>query len=236
MKKFYSLVSSTKNDEGYVIQLDGKPVQTPLKQDLVAPSQALADAIIAEWSAQGETINPDTMPLTQTLITAIDKIRDREAITVGVMKYLDTDLVCYWAKKPPELAAKHKEVYGRWAKWFDEHFEVPLYTTKKIEALKQDEEAHKRAWNYIEALDDYYFTVLHILTSLTGSIIVSLAFCEGDITPEETFEVVKLDELFKSEIYNEDVHGAAPQEEAEREHLKKELAAAQEFLDLVNAE
>lgn len=235
MKKFYTLVSSAKKDDGYVIQLDGKPVQTPLKQDLVAPSQPLADAIIAEWSAQGDEIKPNTMPLTQILITAIDKIRDREEITTSAMKYLDTDLVCYWAKKPPELAAKHKEVYGRWAKWFDEHFEVPLYTTKKIEALKQDEEAHKRAWNYIEALDDYYFTILHIVTSLTGSIIVALAFCEGDIEPDEVFNVVKLDELFKGEIYNEEKHGAAPQEEQDRENLKKELDAAYKFLELVNA-
>lgn len=236
MKKFYTLVSTTKNDEGYVIHLDGKPVQTPLKQELVAPTQALADEIVKEWSAQDETINPDTMPLTQILITTIDKIRDREDITKAVMKYLDTDLVCYWAKKPPELAARHKEVYGRWVKWFDEHFEIPLYTTKKLEALKQEEEAHKRAWNYIEALDDYYFTVLHIVTSLTGSVIIALAFCEGDIDPEEAFNVAKLDELFKSEIYNEAEHGAAPQEEAERAHLKKELKAAQQFIDLVNAE
>lgn len=236
MKKFYTMVSAGKVDEGYAIQLDGKTVQTPLKQDLVAPTQALADAIVQEWSAQDEEVKPDTMPLTQTLITAIDKIRDRDAITDNMMKYLDTDLVCYWAKKPPELAAKQKEVWGRWVKWFDEHFEVPLYTTKKIEAMKQEEEAHKRVWNYIEALDDYYFTLLHILTSLTGSIVVSLAFCEEEITPDEVFNVVKLEELFKSEIYNEDVHGAAPNEEKDRAYLKKELAAAAQFLELVNAE
>ncbi|NQZ14426.1 MAG: ATP12 chaperone family protein [Alphaproteobacteria bacterium] len=236
MKKFYTMVSANKVDEGYAIQLDGKTVQTPLKQDLVAPTQALADAIVQEWSAQDEDVKPDTMPLSQILITAIDKIRDRDAITDNMMKYLDTDLVCYWAKKPPELAAKQKEVWGRWVKWFDEHFEVPLYTTKKIEAMKQEEEAHKRVWNYIEALDDYYFTLLHILTSLTGSIVVSLAFCEEEITPEEVFNVVKLEELFKSEIYNEDVHGAAPNEEKDRENLQKELAAASQFLELVNAE
>jgi len=236
MKKFYTMVSDKQVDEGYAIQLDGKTIQTPLKQDLVAPTKALAEAIIQEWSAQDEEVKPDTMPLSQILITAIDKIRDRDAITDNMMKYLDTDLVCYWAKKPPELAARQKEVWGRWVKWFDEHFEVPLYTTKKIEAMKQEEEAHKRVWNYIEALDDYYFTLLHILISLTGSIVVSLAFCEEEITPEEVFQVVKLEELFKSEVYNEDVHGAAPNEEKDRENLKKELAAAAQFLELVNAE
>lgn len=112
MKKFYTLVSSTKSDDGYVIQLDGKPVQTLLKQDLIAPSQALADAIIAEWSAQGDEVKPDTMPLTQILITAIDKIRDREVITASVMKYLDTDLVCYWAKNHQNLQQSIRKFGG----------------------------------------------------------------------------------------------------------------------------
>jgi len=234
MDKFYTLVSTRKKDSGYLIQLDGKAVKTPLKQPLVAPSKALADEIVKEWAAQEDTIKPGTMPLTQLLITATDQIRERVSITDNLMKYLDTDLVCYWAKKPPELAAKQKKIWGRWVKWFDEHFEVPLYTTKKIEALKQDEEAHKRAWNYIEALDDYYFTVLHVLTAATGSIILSLAFCEGDIEPDEAFDVVKLEELHKSEIYNEDLHGAAPQEEASRETLRQELNAAFQFLALLN--
>lgn len=236
MKKFYTLVSSKKIDDGFLIQLDGKPVQTPLKQDLVAPTQELADAVIAEWSNQVDVIDPNSMPLTQLLITAIDKIRDREAITKNVMKYLDTDLICYWAKQPEELAKKQKEIWGRWVKWFDEHFEVPLETTKKIEALEQQEEAHNRAWNYIEALDDYYFTVLHVVTSLTGSIVLALAFCEGDLEPEEAFNVVMLEELHKAEIYDEAKHGASPQEEQERETLQKELKAAFDFIALVNAE
>ena len=47
--------------------------------------------------------------------------------------------------------------------------------------VEQDEETHKRVWNYIESLDDYYFSVLHIITSLGGSLVLGLAFTEGDI-------------------------------------------------------
>lgn len=234
MKRFYTLVSSKKTADGYAIQLDGKIINTPLGQEMLAPTESLADAIVLEWAGQEDKVKPETMPLTQILTTSIDKIRDRVAITESMMRYLDTDLVCYWAKEPEELAKQQKEVWGRWVKWFDTYFEVPLYTTKKIDALKQDEEAHKRAWNYIEALGDYYFTITHIVTSLSGSLILALAFSEGDITPEEVFEASYLEELYRGEIYNEAVHGAAPNEEAERELFKRDMAAAKQFLELAN--
>lgn len=235
MKRFYTMASHKKLDGGYVIQLDGKTVKTPLGQDMSSPSKALADGIVSEWAAQEDKVKPDTMPLTSLLTTAIDKIRDREKITESCMRYLDTDLVCYWTKEPEELAALQKEKWGAWVKWFEGHFEVPLYTTKKIDALTQDSEAHKRVWNYIESLDDYYFTVVHVLTSLSGSLILALAFSEGDITPEEIFEASYLEELYRGEIYNEALYGAAPQEEAEREAFKRDTDAAQRFLELANS-
>ena len=234
MKRFYNLVSTRKVEDGFAIQLDGKSVKTPLGQDLVAPTENLADAIVQEWVAQEEKVKPETMPLTQLLTTAIDKIRDREKITESVMRYLDTDLVCYWANEPEVLAKRQKEIWGRWVKWFDEHFEVPLYHTTKIDAIKQDEEAHKRVWNYIEALDDYYFTVLHVMTSLSGSVVLALAFSEGEIEPEDIFEASYLEELYRGEIYDEQKYGAAPNDEAEREAFKKDTQAAQKFLELAN--
>ncbi len=232
--RFYTMVSSKKTDEGFAIQLDGKTLKTPNKLDMIATSQALADAVVVEWSEQIDTIKPDTMPLTQILTTSIDKIRDREVITKSVMRYLDTDLICYWAKEPEEFAKHQKQVWGKWVKWFDEHFEVPLYTTKKIDAIEQDEEAHKRAWNYIEALDDQYFTILHIMTSLSGSLILALAFVEGDISEEEIYEASYLEELYKAKIYDEDKYGASPEEEAERAAFKRDTKAALTYIELAN--
>lgn len=234
MKRFYKLVSHKKTNDGYHIQLDGNGVKTPLGQDLLVSTKSLADAVVVEWAAQEEKVKPDTMPLTQIIITKLDKIREREAITKSCMRYLDTDLVCYWTKEPEPLAKKQKEVWGRWVKDFERHFEVPLYTTKTIDAIKQDEEAHKRVWNYIESLDDAYFTILHIMTSLSGSLVLALSFTEGEITAEEMFEASYLEELYRGEIYNEALHGAAPNEEAEREAFKRDVAAAERYLELAN--
>lgn len=234
MKRFYTLASSKKTDEGHVIQLDAKSIKTPSGQDLAAPTKALADAIVAEWGAQEENIIPATMPLTQILNTAIDKMREREAITASLLKYLDTDLLCYPAKEPEAIAQEQKEVWTPWLKWFDEHFESPLYTTYKLEALKQDEDTHKRIWNYMEALDEYYFAILHITTSLTGSIVLASAFLDGAATPEDVFRACHVEEDYRSRVYREDVHGKAPHEEEKQKAEMSDLNAARRFLDLLN--
>ena len=234
LKRFYTLVSSKPTDEGYAIQLDGKNVKTPSGQILAAPTQSLADALIKEWSDQGDQVKPETMPLTQMLNTAIDRARDRDDITKQLLKYLDTDLLCYRCKEPEDIAAAQKELWTPWLTWFDEHFESPLDFTYKLEALKQDEETHKRIWNYIEALDEYYFAVLHIVTSLSGSIVLALAFLEHEATPEDVYKAMNAEEDSRAKIYREDVHGHAPHEEKRRANALAELVAAQIFMDLVD--
>ena len=62
MKRFYSQVSVTP-DMG--ILLDARPVKTPAKVTLTLPNAALAEAVADEWRAQGDDINPFSMPLTK---------------------------------------------------------------------------------------------------------------------------------------------------------------------------
>lgn len=236
MKRVYKMASYTKTEDGFVIQLDGKTVKTPLSQPLAAPNKIIADVIVQEWVSQGDNIIPDTMPITQFLTTAIDRTRDRDAITKTLLKYLDTDLLCYRVKEPVDLAKRQKEVWDRWLTWFDEHFESPLEVTYKIDALTQDPDTHKQIWNYLEALDEYYFTVLQIITSLTGSIVLGLAFLEHEATPEDVFNAAELEEIYHAEIAGEAEHGADPVQERRQKTLKRELDTSKQFLSLLDAE
>lgn len=236
MKKFYALASAKKTDDGYAIQLDGKTVRTPGGQELQAPSRALAEAIVQEWAGQAETIKPESMPLTALLNTAIDRARDRDAITTALLKYLDTDLLCYRVKEPEALSALQKEIWDPWLTWFDEHFEVPLDTTFGIEALKQDEEAHSRVWNYLEGLDEYYFAIAHVVCASAGSIVLALAFVEGDISGEDVFAVHWLEEKYHANLAGESEYGDDPVLSKKQAAMRVELAAARRFLDLLDHE
>lgn len=236
MKRFYSLASYTKNEDGYAIQLDGKSVKTPLGQTLVSPNKPLADEIVKEWSAQEEKVNPRLIPMTQMLTTAIDRMRDRDALTKTVLSYLDTDLLCYRVKEPAELSKRQKEVWDRWLTWFDENFESPLEVTFGIEALKQDADTHKQIWNYIiKSLDDFYFTVLQVLTALTGSIVLALAFIEGEANADDVFNAEELEEIYHAELAGEDIHGADPVQERRQNNLRRELISCRRFMDFLDA-
>ena len=53
MKRFYKNAAVSKAETGFEIRLDDRPVKTPARQPLVVPSGRLADAVAAEWNAQG---------------------------------------------------------------------------------------------------------------------------------------------------------------------------------------
>ena len=73
-KRFYKEAVAAPAEGGYGIFLDGRPVNTPARRPLAAPSQPLAEAIAAEWAKQGETIDPATMPLTKLMNAALDGV------------------------------------------------------------------------------------------------------------------------------------------------------------------
>ena len=234
MKKFYTKASVKQDSEDFIIQLDGKPIKTPLGRLLIAPSKALADAIVEEWDSQEDTIDPESMLLTQLLNTAIDRSGpQRKDIEANVLKYLDTDLLCYRTEEPEELAQRQKDQWDPWITWFDQHYGVKLQTTTALDALSQPEEAHKRVRNYMQAQDPHDFTIMHVVTGLAGSVLLGLAFMEGEIEPDDVFNLAFLEERYHSELAGEDEHGQDPAQKKAHDSVKAELHAAQRYQSLL---
>src|SRR5438034_7177543 len=118
MKRAYKTVVANRQDGGWSVALEGKPMRTPGKNALIVPSQVLAAAIAAEWDAQREEIRPATMPLTRLAATAIDRTAaQRDLIVAETANYADTDLVCYRADHPPALAARQDAVWQQLIDW-----------------------------------------------------------------------------------------------------------------------
>lgn len=234
MKRFYKLVSTQGEPGGFSIRLDGKPVKVPSGAVMLAPSEDMASAIIREWAAQGEKIVPDTMPLTQILTTRIDRVsRERAAMTDSLMKYFDTDLLCYRTEKPAELAKMQQESWDPFLGWFEEAFGTRPQTTTGLAALKQDAALHSAVLKRVSKMTDDVFTVLQLVSSLSGSLILGLAFCAGKITPEQVFDCAHVEESHKAKIYNEDFYGPDPAEAKKREAMRADLEAAAVYLRLI---
>ena len=113
-KRFYKHTQVDDADAGNVaILLDHKPVLTPLRRPLAAPTRALAQAIAAEWEAQVDVIDPARMPLTRLANAVIDAVSETpQPVADEIAKYLGTDLLCYRADSPAGLIEKQSRSLG----------------------------------------------------------------------------------------------------------------------------
>lgn len=235
MKRFYKDAAVEKSGDFYAIALDGKPVKTPLRHGLQTLSQNLARAIADEWAAQVDIIKPSDMPLTQILSTRIDRVAaERPAMTETLMKYFDTDLVCYRTDFPPVLAARQADLWDPFCENFKTAFGAALETTVLLKALKQAPAAHEKIRGFITALDDDRFTILQLVAGITGSIVMALGFLRGEADAKTLYAAMRAEEDYKADLYNEKTHGPDPAQEKKDRQIMHDLKAAERYLALIS--
>lgn len=231
MKRFYkSAAAAAQPDGSAAVLLDGRRLKTPAKADLVLPCLPLAEAVAAEWAAQGAEIRPQDMPLTRLAATAIDRVQAASDYAAGeIVRYGDTDLLSYRADDPPELAARQALEWQPLLDWFRERYDVQLNVTSGIVAVEQPAALRPRLEQVCAALDAYRLTALHAVTTATGSIVLGLALLDGRLDASRAHRLGLLDELFQAERWGEDNEAAA-----RRAALLAELQSVQQFLALLH--
>jgi chaperone required for assembly of F1-ATPase len=229
MKRFYKDVAAVPAGDGYGVTLDGRPIKSPAKAAFTVPSRALAEAVAAEWAAQGGTIVPSSMPLMQLAATAIDKAAPNRAIIIDtIAPYGGSDLLCYRAEAPAALADRQHAVWQPLLDWVMTAHDAPLVVTAGIIHKAQPQASLAALRAVVEAQDDWRMTALHQVTSLTGSLVIGLAALAGRIDAEAAFEAAELDESFQIERWGEDAEA-----KARRAGVRAELQATIRFLELL---
>lgn len=236
MKRFYKIVTTQESAGIYKILLDGRPIKTPQKNTLATEHKNLAEAIMLEWAAQKDNILPDTMPLTQILTTKIDRVTAmRDEMAERLLKYLDTDLVCYRAGDQPDIAKKQAALWDPALKWFEQKCGVALKTTNELQAVTQPQKAREEMTRIIENLDDNQFAILQLATSIAGSIILGLMFQQGAIDAETLLDASRVEENHYAALYRADKYGPDPMQEKKDFAALQDLKAAENFIYLTKA-
>lgn len=233
MKRFYREVSTCSEDGGFSILLDGKPVRTPQGKALSGKNNALAEAVAAEWSAQGEQILAESMPLTQILSTCLDRAGAlREGIADKLAAWIDTDLLCYRASPDSPMAELQRAAWDPWLDWFARRFGVRLETTHGLTALFQPARAAESVRAALEEMDDPCFTAAQIAAAASGSIVLALALVEGQGSSRTVFDAVRVEEDYRERLCGEDQHGRARDAQKGRDATLRDLEAVEVFLRL----
>ena len=191
---------------GFALRLDDRGARTPGKRPLVAPSRAVAELIAAEWAAQGETIEPMSMPATRLANSAIDGVAAALAATrAAIADYSAADLVCYRAAAPAALVALQAEAYDPVLAWARDALGAHFVTTVGLAHAAQPEAALAAARAAIDAYSDpFAVAALHVMTSLTGSLMIALMTAEGALSPEAAWRAAHVDEDFQIGRWGED--------------------------------
>ena len=208
--------------------LDGRPVKTPAKGELVLPREALATAVAEEWAAQVTHIDPAAMPLTKLCNTAIDRVRGREdAIADDIAKYAGSDLVCYRAERPPKLVSMQAVAWGPVLAWAGAQLSATFTLGSGLMPVRQPSESLARVRAALDAFDCFALCALHNMTTLTGSALMALAHARGFRDLESTWAAAHVDEDFQIEAWGSDAEA-----EARRRHRWRDMQAAGRLLQL----
>ena len=209
-KRFWTNTSVVAAQAGFGVELDGRPVKTPAKADLIVPTQALANQIAAEWDAQDGAIDPTTMPFTRTANAAIDKVAVQHSEVAEMLAaYGDSDLLCYRADHPQPLIDRQAEAWDPYLDWAEHIFGGRLKPVSGVMHAPQDEAVLKPMSQRTHAMTPFELAAFHDLVSLSGSLVLGFAVALNHAEPEAVWAASRVDEIWQEDHWGVDEEAAA---------------------------
>jgi chaperone required for assembly of F1-ATPase len=205
-KRFYKEAGVEERNGRFFLILDGRTARTPNRQELTVPSRGLAEALAAEWAAQGVEINPATMPVTRIVNSAIDGVAPRRAEVVDdLVRYAGSDLTYYRAGEPERLAKAQDEAWNPVLDWARDTHGARFSLAEGVMHVAQPDEAVAAIRHAVEEIaSPFALAALHVMTTLTGSILIALAHASRAIDTDEAWAAAHVDEHHQESLWGED--------------------------------
>jgi chaperone required for assembly of F1-ATPase len=176
------------------ILLDDKPVKTPARRTLVAPTRSLAELIATEWDAQTDVIDPARMPLTRLANVIIDAVSISPAPVVDeIANYLGSDLLFYRAEAPAGLVEKQAKAWDPVLAWAQGQLGARFILVQGVMHVSQPRNAVSVARAAIP-VEPWRLGAVSSITTLTGSALLALALAHGAFGAEAVWAAAHVDE------------------------------------------
>ena len=223
MKRFWKAAKPAEAEGGFTVALDQRTLMTPARAVLLLPTRALADGIAAEWDAQGDTVNPQALPLTRAANATIDRVvPQHRAVAEGIAAYGETDLLCYRAPHPRALAERQADHWDPLLDWAAQALSARLMTGQGVMHLLQPQESVQALREAVLAEDAWTLTALHEFVTLSGSLLLGLAVRHGRLSAEQAWPLSRIEEDWQIEAWGEDAEAAQTTARARADFLQAE--------------
>lgn len=228
MKRFYKQAGIAAEGGAFRVTLDGRGVKTQGGQPQLVPTAALAEALAGEWAAQGEEIDPAAFVLRDLADLALDVIGpDRTGAIATLLRYAETDTLCYRADPDEPLHARQQELWEPLLTAAEARYDIHFERISGVLHRPQPAETLKRLEAVLAAKDDFALAALTTLTTLAASLTVGLAALEPRADVPALWQAAELEAEWQAQLWGRD-------SEAETRQAKRFAAfsAAARFAEL----
>ena len=202
MKRFWKDATVEPFEGAYRVALDGRPIRTQGGAPQIVPGEGLAEALAAEWRAQGEEIDPQAFALRDLADFAIDHVRaDRAGAIAGLLRYAETDTLCYRADPDEPLYRRQQDLWEPLLKAFEARHGVRLERISGVVHRAQPQATIARLGEVLAAHDDFTLAALTTLASLAASLAVALEALEPAADPAALFAAANCEQDWQAELW-----------------------------------
>ncbi|MDC7682093.1 ATPase [Asticcacaulis sp. BYS171W] len=204
-KRFWTSVEIAATSGGYGVNLDGRPVKTPLGQILVLPNFALAALVGREWETVEDYVDFTSMPLTRLGFAAMDHMESGlDAALAEAARFSETDLVCYPADYPQALIERETAAWQPIIDWSKAELGIEFVQQKSLMHQAQPVATINGVQSLIREVDIYTRAGLLVAIPLLGSVALALALWKGRLSGEAAFDASRIGEAFQMETWGDD--------------------------------
>lgn len=213
MKRFYKQAAATQAEADWQVALDGRGVKTQGGKPQVVPSAALAEALAAEWAAQGEDIDPASFLLRDLADYALDVVGgERADVIATLLRYAETDTLCYRGEPDEPIHVRQQAVWEPLLTAAEQRWDIHFERISGIIHRPQPPETLKRLETILSAHNDFTLAALNTLASLSASLVVALAAIEPDADIAALWNAAELEADWQVEQWGEDFEAQARRE------------------------
>jgi chaperone required for assembly of F1-ATPase len=212
--RFYKQASVGEAADGFAVLLDGRPVRTPARRALAAPVRPLALALAAEWEAQQDKVDPAVMPLTRLANSIIDGVVPSPGpVADEIEQYLRSDLLLYRAAEPVGLVESQRRHWDPVLDWARETLGACFVLAEGVVHVAQPDAAIAAVAAAIpkgagitsaDIAEAWRLGALSVVTTLTGSALLSLALAAGRLSVDEAWAAAHVDEDWNMSFWGRD--------------------------------
>jgi len=214
MKRFWKKVeledspSQLGGDAQLVVKLDNRPLKTPGGNPLFLPTtKRLAASLIAqEWDSQDKLIKPHALPMTSLVSRAIDGLREgeqRTEVQKALLKYLDTDTICFHEDRPPALVRLQEEHWNPLLDKMRTTYGVKIEIIQSIFSSGQPQETKRLFRSVVAEFDEWKLAAFERSVYTTKSFLIALALVQRHISVDQASIVAHVEVLSQIERWGE---------------------------------